>query len=222
MNTEQHKRTKIVCTIGPASQDVGMLRAMIRAGMDVARINFSTAITRRTRAISLISATSPNEEDKVVAILADLPGPKLRLGSLVQDPLELTAGDHVTLTAREALDPEQPFVVPMPQADVLRDLNTGERLLLDDGQLEFNVQPEIGNGDVECDVVIGGQSCIPQGRQHARYTAESVVDHRGGPRACAVRAGERRGLYRACRSCAPPTICANCAGCCAIGTAMRR
>ncbi len=194
MNTEQHKRTKIVCTIGPASQDVGMLRAMIRAGMDVARINFSHG-DHETHARNIVNIRQVAEQEgKVVAILADLPGPKLRLGSLVQDPLELTAGDHVTLTAREALDPEQPFVVPFPQADVLRDLNVGERLLLDDGQLEFNVTRKLADGDVECDVVIGGNLASHKGvsipdtrlslssiteadREHVRFALENGVDY---------------------------------------------
>ncbi len=153
---ERHKRTKIVCTIGPASQDVGMLRAMVHAGMDVARINFSHGDHEtHARNIATIRRVA-EEEKKVVAILADLPGPKLRLGTLVQDPLELTAGDHVTLTAGTDLDPEKPFVVPFPQPDVLRELNLEDRLLLDDGQLEFFVQRKFANGDVECQVVYGG------------------------------------------------------------------
>jgi pyruvate kinase len=194
MNTEQHKRTKIVCTIGPASQDVGMLRAMIRAGMDVARINFSHG-DHETHARNIVNIRHVAEQEgKVVAILADLPGPKLRLGNLVQDPLELTAGDHVTLTAREALDPEQPFVVPFPQTDVMRDLNPGERLLLDDGQLEFNVSRKLGNGDVECEVVIGGNLSSHKGvsipdtrlslssiteadREHVRFALENGADY---------------------------------------------
>ena len=153
---EHGKRTKIVCTIGPASQDVGMLRAMIHAGMDGARINFSHGDHEtHARNITAIRRVA-EEEHKVVAILADMPGPKLRLGSLVQDPLELTAGDHVTLTARSTLDPEQPFVVPFPNSDVLRDLNVGHRLLIDDGQFEFTVQRKVASGDVECEVVNGG------------------------------------------------------------------
>jgi pyruvate kinase len=194
MDTKHHKRTKIVATIGPASQDIGMLRAMIHAGMDVARINFSHG-DHATHAHNIANIRQvAAEEKKVVAILADLPGPKLRLGSLVQDPLELTAGDHVTLTARSELDPEQPFIVPMPHPDVLHDLDAGERLLLDDGQFEFTVLRKLANDDVECEVVNGGwlsshkgvsvpdtnlrlSSITEQDRQHARFALEQGVDY---------------------------------------------
>lgn len=157
MNEANHhsKRTKIVATIGPASQDAGMLRAMIRAGMDVARINFSHG-DHETHARNIASIRRlAEEEDAVVAVLADIPGPKLRLGKLTQDPLELTAGDTVRLTARDNVDEDNPFEVPMPHPDVVSDLRPGERLLLDDGQLEFVVR-SLQNGDAVCEVVIGG------------------------------------------------------------------
>ena len=148
---DHHKRTKIVATIGPASQDAGMLRAMIRAGMDVARINFSHG-DHETHARNITNIRRlATEENAVIAILADIPGPKIRLGDLAQDPLELTGGDIITLTTRTTLDPEQPFIVPLPHAEVLADLKTGERLLLDDGQLEFIVRGKKG-ADVECEV----------------------------------------------------------------------
>ena len=101
METEQHKRTKIVCTIGPASQDIGMLRAMIRAGMDVARINFSHG-EHEVHARNMANIRHVAEEEgKVVAILADLPGPKLRLGNLGQDPLDRPALHDPDAGARE-------------------------------------------------------------------------------------------------------------------------
>ncbi|MBI5958396.1 MAG: pyruvate kinase [Chloroflexi bacterium] len=190
---EHRKRTKIVATIGPASQDIGMLRAMIRAGMDVARINFShgehETHARNIANIRLVA----NQENAVVAILADLPGPKLRLGNLVQVPLELTAGDHVTLTARKDLDPEQPFVVPFDHQDVLTEMQVGDRLLLDDGQLEFVVSSKPG-ADVVCDVINGGllsshkgvsapdtklsmSSITEEDREHVKFAIEQGVDY---------------------------------------------
>jgi pyruvate kinase len=187
------KRTKIVATIGPASQEAGMLRAMIRAGMDVARINFSHGEREmHARNIAAIRRVA-DEEKAVVAILADLPGPKLRIGTLIQDPVELMAGDRVTLTARHTLDPEQPFMIPMPHPDVLNDLKVGDRLLLDDGQLEFAVQNKEG-GDVGCEVVIGGSlsshkgisvpdtrlslsSITEQDRDHLKFALAQGVDY---------------------------------------------
>jgi pyruvate kinase len=190
---KDHKRTKIVATIGPASQDVGMLRAMIRAGMDVARINFSHG-DHDTHARNIANIRDlAAEENAVVAIMADLQGPKLRLGTLVKDPLELIEGDQVTLTARQTLDPDQPFVVPMPHPDVLRDLNVENRLLIDDGQLELVVRSRAGD-DVVCEVVTGGplksrkgvsipdanlslSSITEKDREDVRFALEQGVDY---------------------------------------------
>jgi len=189
---EHRKRTKIVATIGPASQDVGMLRAMIRAGMNVARINFSHG-THEIHARNIANIRRLADEEKaVIAVLADLPGPKLRLGTLVHEPLELTAGDRVVLTTGDELDPEKPFIIPFPHPDVLRDLNPGDRLLVDDGQLEFTVTRKLG-ADVECIVVTGGllrsnkgvsapdtqlslSSITEADRDHARFALAQGVD----------------------------------------------
>jgi pyruvate kinase len=190
---ERRKRTKIVATIGPASQDIGMLRAMIRAGMDVARINFSHGEHEvHARNIANIRHVA-DQENAVVAIMADLQGPKLRLGNLIQDPVEVTEGDVLTLTSRTELDPEKPFEIPMPHPDVLRDLKLGDRLLVDDGQLEFVVQGKLG-GDVTVEVVTGGHlhsrkgvslpdtaltlsSITEQDRENVRFALEQGVDY---------------------------------------------
>src|SRR5579859_6829860 len=122
------KRTKIVCTIGPSSSDEDTLRAMIRAGMDVARINFShgddqthIANIERIRRIA-------QEEDAVVAILCDLQGPKIRLGKLAKEPIMLAKGDKLTLTARNVNGDNNVF--PLPNPEFVRDVKTGNRLLL--------------------------------------------------------------------------------------------
>jgi len=191
--TEPAKHTKIVATIGPASQDLGMLRAMIRAGMDVARINMSHGDHEtHARNIAHIRRLA-EEENTVVAIIADIPGPKLRLGRLVQDPVEVTEGDILTLTDRIVLDPEQPFVIPLPHPDLLRDLRLGERLLLDDGELELVVRSKVGT-DVLCEVVTGGllhsnkgvsvpdsslslSSITEADREHVRFALSQKVDY---------------------------------------------
>ncbi|MBN1680402.1 MAG: pyruvate kinase [Anaerolineae bacterium] len=188
-----HKRTKIVATIGPASDDIGMLRLMIRAGMDVARINFSHG-DHETHARNITSLRQvAEEENAVLAIMADLPGPKLRLGMLSQDPLEITEGDTATLMLPEDVDPKQPFQVPMPHPDVLRDLRPDERLLIDDGQLEMTVKECEGTA-VICEVVTGGllhsrkgvsvpdsslslSSITEADREHVRFALEQGVDY---------------------------------------------
>ncbi len=193
---EHRKRTKIVATIGPASQEPSMLRAMIRAGMDVARINFSHG-DHETHARNIANIRRlAEEEGAVVAILGDLPGPKLRLGDLIQDPLELTEGDRVTLTTHTDLDPEKddPFTVPFPHPDVIAELNPGERLMLDDGQLEFLIVDKVNSHAVVCEIITGGSLSSHKGvsvpdsalslssiteadRNHVRFALAQGVDY---------------------------------------------
>jgi pyruvate kinase len=147
------KRTKIVCTIGPSSSDEGVLRAMIHAGMDVARINFShgshethRANVERIRRIAL-------EEGAVVAILGDLQGPKIRLGLLATD-LVIKKGDRLTLTDNPGADGSN-MILPLPHPEFLRDVKPGHLLLLDDGNYQFKVLARNG-GDLLCEVLVGG------------------------------------------------------------------
>lgn len=189
---EHDKRTKIVATIGPASQDVGMLRAMIRAGMNVARINFSHgSYEAHARNITNIRQLA-GEEGANVAIMADLQGPKLRLGTLPSEPVDVTEGDMITIKAGPT-DPENPLEIPMPHPDVLADLKTDDRLLIDDGQIELVVRSQRG-GSVRAEVIIGGQlhsnkgvsipdaqlslsSITEKDREDVRFALENDVDY---------------------------------------------
>jgi pyruvate kinase len=147
------KRTKIVCTIGPASSDEKILREMILAGMDVARINFSHGdYETHARNIQLIRRLA-DEEDAVVAIMCDLQGPKIRLGRIANEPVTLQKGDRLTLTSRAADGTDMVF--PLPHPEFIKDVKAGHRLLLDDGQLEFKVVSKQLD-DLLCEVVVGG------------------------------------------------------------------
>ena len=96
-------RTKIVCTIGPASREESVLRQMIQAGMNVARINFSHGEhAEHERNIALIRRLS-EEEGRAIAIIADLQGPKFRVGEIAGDNLNLENGQEIILTTRPAL-----------------------------------------------------------------------------------------------------------------------
>lgn len=147
------KHTKIVATIGPASQDEKTLRAMIRAGMNVARINFSHGshqIHGQTiDAIRLIAA----QEEAVVAILCDIQGPKIRIGQLEQEPLMLEAGDAITLTLDEVIG--KAGRVSLPHPEFVRDIHAGTTLLLDDGNLQFQVMQTTAR-ELVCEVAVGG------------------------------------------------------------------
>ncbi len=149
------KRTKIVCTIGPASDSEEVLRAMIRAGMDVARINFSHGEDEvhlaRIERIRKVAA----EEDAVVAILCDLQGPKFRLGKLAQEPVTLKKGDQLRITSDLTANGAN-NIFPMPHPEFIRDVKPGESLLLDDGALEFMVTGKDGDHTLICDVIVPG------------------------------------------------------------------
>ncbi|MFQ5854038.1 MAG: pyruvate kinase [Anaerolineae bacterium] len=130
-------RTKIVCTLGPACEDEETLRQMIRAGMDVARLNFSHdthgAHAKRLRLVRRLA----QEEGKVVAVLQDLQGPKLRVGPIDGGQVTLTAGQRFTLTTKDVLGDSRR--VTAPYAGLPGDVKPGDRILLDDGRIELRV-----------------------------------------------------------------------------------
>lgn len=154
MSVKHQKRTKIVATIGPSSSNEDTLRGMIRAGLNVARINFSHGskdqhadVIKRIRHIA-------KEEGAVVGILADLQGPKIRLGKLDPDPIEINPGDQLVLTSRENPDQSKRHL-PLPHPEFIRDIRPGNRLLLDDGELEMVVRSATGDS-LTAEVIIGG------------------------------------------------------------------
>jgi pyruvate kinase len=126
---------------------------MIRAGMNVARINFShgdhAAHTARIAAVRQVA----KEEGVVVALLGDLQGPKLRVGVIQGGTIQTKAGGEIVLTTRDV--PGSPSEVHFPHPDLVREVKPGQRLLLDDGQLEFVVL-DTTDTDMHCKVVTGG------------------------------------------------------------------
>jgi pyruvate kinase len=176
------KRTKIVATIGPASSDESVLRAMIRAGMDVARINFSHGDHEtHARNIALIRKLAA-EENAVVAIMGDLQGPKIRLGKIIGEPIPLQVGETLTLTARRmdaeaAAEAAQQRIFPLPHPDFVRDVRAGHRLLLDDGAIEFKVLTATST-DLFCEVVVEGKLQSRKGvsAPESRLTLSALTD----------------------------------------------
>ena len=156
--TSQHplRRTKIVATVGPASAPLSMLDTLIGAGVNVFRLNFShgTADTHRDTAEQIRHCAEQRGEH--VAILADLQGPKIRIGCFRDGPIMLTAGQPFTLDTAlsdDAGDTEQVGVSypPLPS-----DCEPGDILLLNDGLLELEVNT-INRTRVECTVRVGGE-----------------------------------------------------------------
>ncbi len=148
------KRTKVVATIGPASNSEATIREMIKAGMDVARINFSHGNhEQHSETIDRIRQIA-DAEGAVIAIMCDIQGPKIRIGQVADEPFEIQPGDKVTLTLDAV--PGKDGVIALPHPEFVRDIAVGMTLLLDDGNLEFIVK-ETTSSSLVCEVVIGGK-----------------------------------------------------------------
>jgi pyruvate kinase len=146
-------KTKIVCTIGPVSDSPEVLEKLIRAGMNVARLNFSHGdFASHGETIQKIRAASRATE-RLVAIMADLPGPKMRIGELEQEPFELKADDSFTLTTDDIIGNETRVSVSfsrLPKA-----VRPADKLFINDGLVQLEVIKVEGN-EVHCKVLVGG------------------------------------------------------------------
>ena len=153
MQIPDHK-TKIVCTIGPASSSEEVIRKLVLTGMNVARINFSHGdleshkeVIRRVRKVA-------EELDRIVAILADLPGPKIRIGKLEKEPIMLHKGNLVTLTIDEF--PGNSERIPVNYKQLTESVVPGSLIYLSDGFIQLRCLG-VSEKDVKCEVIIGGE-----------------------------------------------------------------
>lgn len=147
-------KTKIVATIGPASESPEMLERLLRAGLNVARLNFSHGdFTGHAERIGRIRAAA-KACGRSVAIMADLPGPKMRLGKIDPEPIQLAAGDSLTLTAEDVVGNAERISMSFPALPQV--VKPRDRLFLNDGLVQL-VVGEIGDKDVHCKVVVGGE-----------------------------------------------------------------
>jgi pyruvate kinase len=147
------RRTKIVCTIGPASESDRVLKELIQTGMDVARLNFSHGdYSFHRRMIQKIRQIS-RKLNKPVAILQDLPGPKIRVGPVAENRVRLQTRRAFVLTTRKILGSELAVSVNYP--DFTRAVKKGDPILLGDGEIELEAL-KIGKHEVTCKVIVGG------------------------------------------------------------------
>jgi len=147
------RRTKIIATLGPACGDEQTLTQLLTAGVDVVRLNFSHGshaehadYIDRVRKIS-------DRLDRPVSLLQDLQGPKIRIGNLENSDLLVSKGEPITLTSRQVLGKKG--IIPIDYPDLKRQVQPGDRILLDDGNLELVVK-SIKGEDIETQVVLGG------------------------------------------------------------------
>ncbi|HEX2953268.1 MAG TPA: pyruvate kinase [Bacillota bacterium] len=147
------KKTKIVCTMGPASTDPDVLLALINAGMDVARINFSHGTyDDHKRTIELVRRMA-EKSGKAIGVLADIQGPKIRLGNLDQ-PILLNEGEEVHLTVGSHMD--KPGYIPVEYPYLLEDIPEGNYVYLFDGLIRLQVE-KVESDSLLCKVLCGGE-----------------------------------------------------------------
>lgn len=147
------RKTKIVCTIGPATEDVEMLKKLIKAGMNVARINFSHGnIKDQEQKIANVKQAR-EELNMPVALLLDTQGPEIRTGKLEVMPVELKAHDTFTLVNEDIIGNKER--VSVSYKELYKDIKVGTQILIDDGKIELQVK-EIKDKDVVCEVMNGG------------------------------------------------------------------
>jgi len=147
-------KTKIVATIGPASESPEVLAQMLRAGMSVARLNFSHGEPEdHCRLIERIRAASA-ETGRRVAIMGDLPGPKIRIGDLAEEPIELERDEEITLTTEDVPGRRGRVSVAFPGLTAA--VRPGDLIYLNDGFILLRVR-EVAGSEVHCRVRVGGE-----------------------------------------------------------------
>ncbi|MFQ5532400.1 MAG: pyruvate kinase [Candidatus Methylomirabilales bacterium] len=176
----ESRRTKIVCTIGPASESEGALERLILAGMDVARLNFAHGTHEEHARVVQRIRNLQEKLGKPVAIIQDLPGPKIRLGDFEGGAALLRTGSEFTITRRPIMGNAEEAHAPSP--DFFREVRCKDRLLADDGLIQLEVLA-IDGGEVRCLVVTGGilrshkGISLPSGRLHrAALTKRDLED----------------------------------------------
>ncbi len=147
-------KTKIVCTIGPASESPEVMEKMILAGMNVARLNLSHGdFASHKKVIENVRAAA-QAVGRRVAIMADLPGPKMRIGELAEEPIELETGEPFTLTVGTGVGDSKGVSVSFDRLP--RAVEPGNTLFLNDGLIQLEVV-SVADNDVLCRVLVGGE-----------------------------------------------------------------
>ena len=148
------KKTKIVCTIGPASQQREVLEQMIRSGMNIARVNFAHGDFEGHRETIANVRAAARAVGRRVAIFGDLPGPKMRIGTLVEEPIELERGQSFVLQADEITGDRERVSMNFPGLPKV--VKPGDIIYVNDGYVQLKVGRVKGQA-VHCEVQVGGE-----------------------------------------------------------------
>jgi pyruvate kinase len=185
------RRTKIVATLGPASSEPEVLDELIRAGVNVFRLSLSHGEYNDHRLAYHRVRVAAAAAGDPIAVLADLCGPKMRVGRFAGGKITLAPGQHITVTTQEVLG--GPGVIPTEYAGLADDVRPGDHILCDDGMIELSVDAVAGT-EVDCTVVHGGTlrdrkgmnlpgvaisspSLTDQDRADARFALDLGVDY---------------------------------------------
>jgi pyruvate kinase len=147
-------KTKIVCTIGPKCDSPEIMQQMLRAGMNIARLNFSHGDFHWHGTTISNLRDAARTAGKRLSIMADLPGPKMRIGLLTDEPIDLEQGDTFTLTTNDVIGDRQRAFVTFRRLPVV--VKPGDTLFLNDGIIQLKVV-SIEGKDVQCNVLVGGE-----------------------------------------------------------------
>lgn len=147
-------RTKIVATVGPACDKYDQLLALVKAGVNVFRLNFSHGSHEDKKTIIDHIRTINKTEPYNIAILGDLQGPKLRVGEIKDNALDAKVGDVLTLTNEKCIGTHEKIYVSYP--NLAGDVVVGNTIMIDDGKIEVKVLSVEANGDVKVTVTLGG------------------------------------------------------------------
>ena len=147
-------KTKIVCTIGPASHSRDVMEKLLLAGMNVARLNFSHGDFSGHKEVIENLRAAARAANRRLAIMADLPGPKMRIGTFVSEPIDLKSGDLFTLTTDDVVGDAHRVCVTFTRLPQV--VEPGDTLYLNDGLIQVDVE-QVQGGDVHCRVIVGGE-----------------------------------------------------------------
>jgi pyruvate kinase len=149
------RRTKILATLGPSTDRPGVLEALVRAGVDVVRLNLSHGVHDEHRQRASRIRELADAAGRQIGVLVDLQGPKIRIGRFADGPIELSDGDRFTLDAACPLDAGDAQRVGLTFPELIDDLTAGDTLLLADGAIELEIETVAG-GSAVCRVINGG------------------------------------------------------------------
>lgn len=147
------KKTKIICSIGPASTSYDVMREMVLSGMNVARINFSHATLEERKAVEEVVAKVNKDLGTNVAIIYDTKGPDFRTGVMAEGGIKLEEGNIIRIVKKDVLGTEESFTVNYK--NVLKDINIGDKVLLEDGLMKLVVIDK-EDDDLVCRILAGG------------------------------------------------------------------